>query len=297
MPRQFSFRGDRLAYSWGIVLLAAIAFSLLWAFGGDTHALIPLYSVGVFVCFTLSQIGMVRHWLTRARVRLALADGRQRARGRPDRRGARGGRLREVPGRRLPRGDPRPDARRDDAVHQPPVQPLEARAGREPGPDRPRRSIARSAWSSRSRASTGPSSRPSTSPARSATTSGRSTSPTTRSWRRACAPNSSGPIPGRARSSSSSRRTARSPVRCSPTSTCSTPRGPRASWSRSRSWSSPSTWPARWWERILYNQASKRLRTVLLGRPHTVVVNVPYRREEKDLLRPRPSARTRTSRA
>ena len=62
MPRQFSFRGDRLAYSWGIVLLAAIAFMLLAAFGGDTHALIPLYSVGVFVCFTLSQIGMVRHW-------------------------------------------------------------------------------------------------------------------------------------------------------------------------------------------------------------------------------------------
>ncbi len=62
MPRQFSFRGDRLAYSWGIVLLAAVAFLLLWAFGGDTHALIPLYSVGVFVCFTLSQVGMVRHW-------------------------------------------------------------------------------------------------------------------------------------------------------------------------------------------------------------------------------------------
>ena len=69
MPRQFSFRGDRLAYSWGIVLLAAVAFGLLWAFGGDTHALIPLYSVGVFVCFTLSQIGMVRHWLQRARDR------------------------------------------------------------------------------------------------------------------------------------------------------------------------------------------------------------------------------------
>ena len=62
MPRQFAFRGDRLAYSWGIVLLAAVAFFLLWAFGGDTHALIPLYSVGVFLCFTLSQIGMVRHW-------------------------------------------------------------------------------------------------------------------------------------------------------------------------------------------------------------------------------------------
>ncbi|MEA2538105.1 MAG: hypothetical protein QOF11_2339 [Chloroflexota bacterium] len=64
MPRQFSFRGDRLAYSWGIVLLAAVAFGLLWAFRGDTHALIPLYSVGVFVCFTLSQIGMVKHWLS-----------------------------------------------------------------------------------------------------------------------------------------------------------------------------------------------------------------------------------------
>jgi amino acid transporter len=64
MPRQFSFRGDRLAYSWGIVLLAAIAFLLLAAFGGDTHALIPLYSVGVFLCFTLSQLGMVKHWLS-----------------------------------------------------------------------------------------------------------------------------------------------------------------------------------------------------------------------------------------
>jgi len=63
LPRQFSFRGDRLAYSWGIVLLAAVAFLLLAAFGGDTHSLIPLYSVGVFVCFTLSQIGMVKHWL------------------------------------------------------------------------------------------------------------------------------------------------------------------------------------------------------------------------------------------
>ena len=57
MPRQFSFRGDRLAFSWGIILLAAIAAGLLALFGGETHALIPLYSVGVFVCFTLSQAG------------------------------------------------------------------------------------------------------------------------------------------------------------------------------------------------------------------------------------------------
>jgi amino acid transporter len=63
MPRQFAFRGDRLAFSWGIVMLAAVAGGLLVAFQGDTHLLIPLYSVGVFVCFTLSQVGMVRHWI------------------------------------------------------------------------------------------------------------------------------------------------------------------------------------------------------------------------------------------
>jgi amino acid transporter len=62
MPRQFGFRGDRLAFSWGIVALAAVAAVLLIAFQGDTHALIPLYSVGVFVTFTLSQTGMVIHW-------------------------------------------------------------------------------------------------------------------------------------------------------------------------------------------------------------------------------------------
>ncbi len=63
MPRQFSFRGDRLAYSWGIVLLAAIAAGLVALFAGTTTLLIPLYAVGVFVCFSLSQVGMVRHWL------------------------------------------------------------------------------------------------------------------------------------------------------------------------------------------------------------------------------------------
>ena len=64
MPRQFSFRGDRLAYSYGILALAGSPGCLLVIFGGITTLLIPLYSVGVFVCFTLSQIGMVRHWRT-----------------------------------------------------------------------------------------------------------------------------------------------------------------------------------------------------------------------------------------
>lgn len=63
MPRQFSFRGDRLAFTSGIVVLSAVAIALVIMFGGDTHALIPLYAVGVFVSFTISQSGMVVHWL------------------------------------------------------------------------------------------------------------------------------------------------------------------------------------------------------------------------------------------
>ena len=63
VPRQFAFRGDRLAFTSGIVILSLIAGLLLVAFGGDTHALIPLYSVGVFVAFTVGQSGMVVHWL------------------------------------------------------------------------------------------------------------------------------------------------------------------------------------------------------------------------------------------
>ncbi len=62
-PRQFSFRGDRLAFSYGIVILALVAGTLVVAFGGETHLLIPLYAVGVFIDFTISQSGMVRHWL------------------------------------------------------------------------------------------------------------------------------------------------------------------------------------------------------------------------------------------
>jgi amino acid transporter len=62
VPRQFMNQGDRLAFSNGIVGLSIFAGVLLVVFGGDTHALIPLYMIGVFVSFTLSQAGMVRHW-------------------------------------------------------------------------------------------------------------------------------------------------------------------------------------------------------------------------------------------
>ena len=62
LPRQFMNQGDRLAFSNGILILSALAGLLLIGFGGDTHALIPLYMIGVFVSFTLSQAGMVIHW-------------------------------------------------------------------------------------------------------------------------------------------------------------------------------------------------------------------------------------------
>jgi amino acid transporter len=64
MPRQFAFRGDRLAYSWGIVVLGVVAASLVAIFNGETHLLIPLYAIGVFIDFTISQSGMIKHWLT-----------------------------------------------------------------------------------------------------------------------------------------------------------------------------------------------------------------------------------------
>lgn len=62
LPRQMANIGDRLVFSNGILLLAVLATSLVVAFGGSTHALIPLYAVGVFLSFTLSQSGMVVRW-------------------------------------------------------------------------------------------------------------------------------------------------------------------------------------------------------------------------------------------
>ncbi|HYT35289.1 MAG TPA: APC family permease [Ktedonobacteraceae bacterium] len=62
LPHQFAFRGDRLAFSIGIIFLAMLAGILLVVFEGNTTQLINLYAVGVFMSFTLSQSGMVRHW-------------------------------------------------------------------------------------------------------------------------------------------------------------------------------------------------------------------------------------------
>jgi len=69
LPRQFATRGDKLVFSNGIIILAVFAAVLVISFGGDTSRLIPLYAVGVFLSFTLSQSGMVIHWLRAARAK------------------------------------------------------------------------------------------------------------------------------------------------------------------------------------------------------------------------------------
>ena len=62
LPHQLANRGDRLVFSNGIIFLGLVSALLIVIFQGDTHAIIPLYAVGVFMSFTLSQFGMVRHW-------------------------------------------------------------------------------------------------------------------------------------------------------------------------------------------------------------------------------------------
>jgi len=65
MPSQFTFRGDRLAFTTGIITLGLLSIIVLIIFGGETERLIPLYALGVFTSFTLSQFGMVMRWKRR----------------------------------------------------------------------------------------------------------------------------------------------------------------------------------------------------------------------------------------
>ncbi|MBW7881530.1 MAG: APC family permease [Caldilineaceae bacterium] len=71
LPRQFTFRGSRLVFSWGVILLAAFASLLIIVFQGSVSRLIPLYAIGVFISFTLSQSGMARRWLKTGRLMYA----------------------------------------------------------------------------------------------------------------------------------------------------------------------------------------------------------------------------------
>jgi amino acid transporter len=62
LPRQLNSLGDRLVFANGILLLSAATGALIVTFGGDTHALVPLFAIGAFLAFTLAQMGMVIHW-------------------------------------------------------------------------------------------------------------------------------------------------------------------------------------------------------------------------------------------
>jgi amino acid transporter len=95
LPRQFANRGDRLVFSNGVIILAIFSGVLVIAFGADENRLIPLYAVGVFLSFTLSQAGMVRHWWRERTMlnagqtpREAAAEGRAATRGGADEGGA-----------------------------------------------------------------------------------------------------------------------------------------------------------------------------------------------------------------
>ncbi len=75
LPRQLTYRGSRLVYSRGIAVLTAVACALIWLFEASVTRLIPLYAIGVFLSFTLSQIGMARRWWKSGRV--PAGEGRQ----------------------------------------------------------------------------------------------------------------------------------------------------------------------------------------------------------------------------
>ncbi len=277
-PRQFSFRGDRLAYSWGIILLAAIAAALYVAFQGNTTGLIPLYSVGVFVCFTLSQSGMVLHWfrgrqsgwwwrlgvnafgaaLTLVVLGIVLVEKFER-----------GAYLVAIliPTlvmmmlfiNRQYAASRRQLAIRPDFVVQPPVREERAVV---PVPSL-NRAVVRAINVARSIADDVLAVYISADPEDSAAMRER--------WERQ--------VPG------VPLVVVESPYRALA--------GPLAAYLDvlDRAWPPDKPEPvtfvvipeyvaSHWWERILYNQSARRLRSVLLGRPNTVVVDVPYRRDE-----------------
>ena len=155
MPSRFAFRGERLAFTAGIVALAVLSIVVVAVFGGRVEALIPLYAVGVFTSITLSQAGMVRHWWRDrgAGWRRSIAINGVGAVATGDR----GGHLRrrQVRPGRVARPHRHPGPRRGDAPHPSPLRAPPARRRR----SRRRRSSARRATRS------GSSSRSPTSPA------------------------------------------------------------------------------------------------------------------------------------
>jgi len=279
MPRQFSFRGDRLSFNAGIAILSVVAIVLLVAFGGDTHALIPLYSVGVFVSFTISQGGMVRHWL------------RERSSGWTWRLGLNGfGCVLTAVVAVIVTVAKLPESLLVAIViptlvgmmvfiHRQYRMSSEQLAVREdgvlPGPHREERVIVPVPGINRAVVH--------------AINVGRSIAPDVRAVLVTDDPAEAAAIAERWRRQIPDVPlvVVESPYRALIGPLLSYLDVLRTSWPPDRD--EPITfvvipeYVARsWWERLLYNQSAKRLRAALLGRPHTVVVNVPYRRDEED---------------
>ena len=105
MPRQFMNRGDKLVFSNGIIGLMVAAIAILVIFKAKTHSLIPLYAVGVFTSFTLSQAGMVVRWFRLRTPGWQRTGGHERLRRDPHRRRHRGRAGYQVHSRRLHRPD------------------------------------------------------------------------------------------------------------------------------------------------------------------------------------------------
>ncbi len=121
LPRSFTNQGRRLVYSEGIWLLAILSGVLLTVFDGITDRLIPLFAVGAFLAFTLSQSGMVAHWWKSQAARCAPQDGGEWARRNRHRRYGSGHGPGQVHGRRLDSGAAGAVAGRPDARGSPPL--------------------------------------------------------------------------------------------------------------------------------------------------------------------------------
>jgi hypothetical protein len=287
MPRQMSFRGDRLAFTHGILIISVVEISLLTLFGGNTTALIPLYSVGVFISFTISQSGMVVHWL---KVRSAGGEWRIGINGIGALRTARGSVVVFV-GKaptsllvaviipilvammlfihRQYAASAAELAVRPDAVI--------------PGPHRAERVIIPVPGVTRAVVQ--------------AVNVGRSIAPDLHAVLITDDPEEGAAVRERWERQLPDVElvVVESPYRALVAPMLAYLDVLDQNWPPGKE--APITfvvipeYVARsWWERILYNQSAKRLRAALLGRPHTVVVNVPYRRETDDPLDREPTS-------
>ena len=269
-------------------MLAAIAVLLVIAFGGSVTALIPLYTVGVFVAFTLSQTGMVRRW---RRLRAEEPAWRREATingSAPSRPASWRSRSRRPSSSRgLGGAHPDPDPRRHDAVHRAPVsvgRRRTSRCDRTPRSPRPREERVIVPVPGINRAVV------------QAINVGRSIAPDVRAVLVSDDPVEA---PGSANNGSVSCRTSRSCSSSRPIArwwpSPRLPRRPRSGLGSDKE--APITfvvipeYVARsWWERSSTTKSARRLRKALLGRRHTVVVNVPYRPDEPDESLPPPRA-------